>query len=305
MGSGTYVVAVSGGVDSMVLLDLLRQRPGVKLVVAHFDHGIRPDSHEDRKLVQDVAKRHGLTFVQGHGKLGKTASEATAREARYTFLHNVKEASGAKAIITAHHQDDLVETALLNIVRGTGRRGLTSLKSTDGIVRPLLDYDKVRIRDHAHNHKLAWREDSTNSDTKYLRNYLRLNIMPKLTPSQRAQVVILLNDLLGINDEIDAHMINLLHAQPGTHELNRAWFINLPHDVAREVVHAWLRHRGASELNRKLIEQLVVAMKTTAPGKRLDVDKHLELALTKDTIALKKRSTSVKPRIKKPTKAKH
>src|SRR5438132_889977 len=120
---GTYIVAVSGGVDSMVLLDLLRTKPELKLIVAHYDHGMRPNSTADRQLVQAVSKHHGLTFIYDQGKLGN-ASEATARRARYDFLHQVREASQARAIITAHHQDDLLETAILNILRGTGRRGL-------------------------------------------------------------------------------------------------------------------------------------------------------------------------------------
>src|SRR5690606_5271626 len=101
---GKYVVAVSGGVDSMVLLDLLRQKPKLELIVAHFDHGIRPDSAEDRKLVQRVAKHYDLPFVYAEGKLGPKASEALAREARYAFLRRVQAEQGAEAIITAHHQ---------------------------------------------------------------------------------------------------------------------------------------------------------------------------------------------------------
>src|SRR4051794_19867846 len=117
---GSYVVAVSGGVDSMALLHYLQTRPGIKLTVAHFDHGIRDDSPEDRKLAQEVAKSYKLPFVYHEGRLGGEASEATARAARYDFLNKVRRSSQAQAIITAHHQDDLLETAILNMLRGTG-----------------------------------------------------------------------------------------------------------------------------------------------------------------------------------------
>src|SRR6185436_20114617 len=120
---GKYVVAVSGGVDSMVLLDLLRQKPKLELVVAHFDHGIREDSAQDRKLVQRIAKAYGLPFVHAKGNLGPKAGEALAREARYAFLRQVQADHDAKAIITAHHQDDMLKTAIMNLLRGTGRRG--------------------------------------------------------------------------------------------------------------------------------------------------------------------------------------
>jgi tRNA(Ile)-lysidine synthetase-like protein len=124
---GRYVVAVSGGVDSVVLLDALSKLPNLELVVAHLDHGIREDSIEDRRFVASLAASYGLVFEYGEGRLGSGASEATAREARYNFLRGVKMKHDAKAIITAHHQDDLIETAILNMLRGTGRKGLTSL----------------------------------------------------------------------------------------------------------------------------------------------------------------------------------
>jgi tRNA(Ile)-lysidine synthase len=90
--TGSYVVAVSGGVDSVALLHMLAGRPGLKLTVAHFDHGIRPDSAEDRRHVQALAKELGLPFVYHVGELGPDASEAhSSGEARYAFLHRVRQ----------------------------------------------------------------------------------------------------------------------------------------------------------------------------------------------------------------------
>src|SRR5690348_16932946 len=106
---GKYIVAVSGGVDSMVLLNLLAKSKGLDLIIAHFEHGIRSDSKEDLELVRAAAAHYGLPFVWEHGHLGPNASEAAAREARYTFLRRVRAEHAAKAIVTAHHQDDLLE----------------------------------------------------------------------------------------------------------------------------------------------------------------------------------------------------
>src|SRR5215471_4228206 len=89
---GKYVVAVSGGVDSMVLLDVLKDVPGLQLVVAHYDHGMRGDSGQDRQLVQEAAAHYGLPFAYEEGKLGVRTSEAAARDARYQFLRRVREA---------------------------------------------------------------------------------------------------------------------------------------------------------------------------------------------------------------------
>jgi tRNA(Ile)-lysidine synthase len=94
LSPGKYVAAVSGGVDSMVLLDLLRNIPDVELIVAHFDHGIRPDSAEDRQLVERVCAQYGVAFEYAEGHLGKKASEATARAARYSFLRRKTRPTG-------------------------------------------------------------------------------------------------------------------------------------------------------------------------------------------------------------------
>src|SRR5688572_19923887 len=182
---GKYVVAVSGGVDSMVLLDLLRQKSKLELIVAHFDHGVREESARDRKLVQRIAKSYGLPFFYAEGNLGPKVGEALAREARYAFLRKIQEEQGAEAIITAHHQDDMLETAIMNLLRGTGRRGLSSLKSREGLVRPLLDWTKKDVREYAEEHDLVWAEDSTNDDDRYLRNYIRHNILSRFTKEGR------------------------------------------------------------------------------------------------------------------------
>lgn len=286
VGAGRYVVGVSGGVDSMVLLDLMRQRPGAELIIAHFDHGIRPDSVEDRKLVGQYAGRYQIPFVYDEGHLGPRVNEASAREARYAFLRKVAEATNAKAIMTAHHQDDVLETALINMLRGTGRRGLTSLRSTDGIMRPLLPYNKQQILDYAQNHAIPWNEDSTNSDTRYLRNHLRHNVIPGIRDGQRAQLLILIDQLADINDELDAHLINMLHVQPSSDEIDRQWFIHLPHDVAKEIVHAWFRRHGVKNIQKRTIERLLVAMKTAQPGSTFHVDKHHDLRVGKQRLAL-------------------
>lgn len=177
-----YVVAVSGGVDSMVLLDMMVKAGGHELVVAHFDHGIRADSREDALLVAEAAERYGLHFETRREELGETASEALARDRRYAFLRSVAKKNGA-AIVTAHHLDDLVETVAINITRGTGWRGVAVLDSD--IVRPLLDIDKATLLDYAARNSITWREDETNSSDAYLRNRLRQKAQVLTTDDKR------------------------------------------------------------------------------------------------------------------------
>lgn len=278
---GRYVVAVSGGVDSMVLLDLLRLYPGVQPIVAHFDHGIRENSAEDRAFVHEAARRHGLPFVFDCRELGPAASEAAAREARYAFLRAAQKASGAAAIVTAHHLDDVLETAILNLLRGTGRKGLASLTSGEGIVRPLLRVPKSEIIDYARRHHLLWREDSTNTDTNYLRNHVRHNILPQWSETDRRRLLELVRQQERLNGTIDGELAARL--QP---ELDRKWFIMLPHAVAREVMAAWLRTHNLRDFDRPTIERLTVAAKILAPGKRADVLSGVALLISREKLAL-------------------
>jgi tRNA(Ile)-lysidine synthetase-like protein len=278
---GKYVVAVSGGVDSMVLLDLLTRIPNLELVVAHFEHGVREDSMEDLRLVQTAAARYGLPFVYARGNLGAGVSEADARAARYAFLHQTRQEHGAAGIVTAHHQGDVVETALLNMLRGTGRRGLSSLKSTDTIVRPLLAHTKQELLNYAAVNNILWHEDSTNSDERYLRNYLRHTVVPKMTPAQHAALLAHIAKAQQLNHEIDA----ALHRYIQSGRLDRRWFIMLPHAVSAEVMAAWLRHNRAA-FDRRSIDRLVVFGKTATPGKHADIDKNIKLHVGKEHITL-------------------
>ena len=283
---GKYVVAVSGGVDSVVLLDLLQGRAGVKLVVAHFDHGIRADSREDRLFVQELAEKYSLPFVFNEGHLGMRASEARARAARYKFLRQVKAAAGAQAIVTAHHEDDLLETAILNLLRGTGRKGLSSLKSTGEIYRPLLGVPKQALIDYAKTHNLEWREDPTNADVAYLRNYIRHKLLPRFDTEARRQFRQIIDSAHRTDAEIDELLANQLHLQPTRDQLDRHWLIMLPHAVAKEALAAWLRVHGINGFDKKTIGRIVTAAKTYAPGKQIDVDATHIILVKKTALAL-------------------
>jgi tRNA(Ile)-lysidine synthase len=288
-----YVVAVSGGVDSIVLLHILRNRlqadASTSLVVAHFDHGIREDSAEDRRLVGRLAKSYGLPFVYSEGHLGAEASELTARDARYAFLQKVKLNAHATYIATAHHEDDVFETAIINLLRGTGRKGLSSLRSRDDLYRPLLSTPKTHIRKYADRHQLEWREDSTNESDDYLRNYVRHNILPKFDEQARDHLRRVLSTAYETNEEIDSLLAEQLHLQPAGDILDRQWFIMLPHIVSREIMAAWLRRLGVAGFDRKTLERTTIAAKTYLPGKHIDVNARFVIAVYADRLVMRAR----------------
>lgn len=287
--AGKYVVAVSGGVDSVVLLHLLASRPDMQLTVAHFDHGIREDSAEDRRLVQALAERYGLPFVYHAAALGPDTGEALAREARYRFLHQVRETVGAEAVVTAHHQDDLLETVILNLLRGTGRRGLSSLKSTDIVRRPLLGVSKKELLRYAKGEGLKWREDSTNTDERYVRNYLRWHILPRFAEADREALLAINRKAQELNRQITLQINDYLHGQPAVGMLDRHDFILLPHSLAREVMAEWLLRNTGAELSRAMLERLVTAAKAGRAGSKVDVDAAYWLQISRDVLALQAR----------------
>lgn len=283
---GKYVVAVSGGVDSVALLDILAGQPGVNLTVAHFDHGIRGDSHLDNRLVSQLAAKYKLPFVYSKVNLGAGASEDQARRARYDFLHQVQKAVGAEAIVTAHHQDDLIETAIINMIRGTGRRGITSLRDHRHLRRPMLHLPKADIKNYALDQGLTWREDSTNSDMTILRNYVRGSIVPRLGAKGRAELLNHIGHMSVVNRAVDNDLMVYLHLQPSRQVLDRHMFVQLPHNLSLEVMASWLRSHGISGYTSRQLEQIVARAKTLEPGKQIMLNGQYRILLGAEAIAL-------------------
>lgn len=189
MPTGSIVLAaVSGGIDSMVMADILfrlRRDLQIELAIASFDHGLRPESGSDLAFVRAWAERHDLLFFGGAKDVaalsdGKNVEDIARRE-RYAFLRSVAVKLGACVIATAHHRGDQAETVLLHLLRGSGVTGLVGIHpSRDGVVRPLLCADRNDIAEYAATNNIEYREDYTNSTTKYLRNKIRLELLPAL-----------------------------------------------------------------------------------------------------------------------------
>ncbi len=182
--AGGAVVAVSGGADSLALLDLLCRSPAagaLALVVGHVDHGIHPMSAEVAARVRDAAARYGLRFQERALGLGPDATETLARERRYAALEDIVRAAGARLLFTGHHQDDQVETVLMRVLMGSGPAGLAGMASRRGrIVRPLLPFTSAELRAHAAAAGLVPWEDPANRDPRHLRSWLRTALLPAL-----------------------------------------------------------------------------------------------------------------------------
>jgi tRNA(Ile)-lysidine synthase len=220
-----YIIAVSGGLDSITLLYLLvkltsgeadsSDRPELdelaklnitdksQIIAVHVNHQIRPDSDKTEDFVRRICEQYQVQFHSTKLKL-KNSSEDEARRERYLALNQAKLKFKASAIITAHNQNDAMETAIINLVRGTGWRGICALNSTGEIIRPLLSLSRLEITKIAAEANLIWHEDSTNSDESYLRNKIRKSILPKFSKDETEQLSLIINNLVTTKKDVDA-----------------------------------------------------------------------------------------------------
>lgn len=191
-GGQSVLCALSGGVDSVVLLHLLLQC-GVRVEAAHVEHGIRGESsRRDCRFVQELCRTWGVPLHVIHLDVPAQAAkegrgiEETARAMRYDFLWKTREARRLETLATAHHLNDQAETVLMHLIRGASPVGLSGMRERDGaLIRPLLPFSRAQIEQYAQENHLPHVEDETNADIAYTRNYIRHELIPcmeKLNP---------------------------------------------------------------------------------------------------------------------------
>lgn len=295
---GKYVVAVSGGVDSMVLLDILRRQPDLKLVVAHVNHGIRPDASEDKELVHRYAMSHNIEFIHTEVKLRASASEALARQVRYDFLQQCRSMYKADAIVTGQHQDDLVETAIINLLRGTGWRGLAILVHTPGILRPLINLRKSELIVYAKEHNVPWREDSTNTDQHYLRNYVRHNLLPRLQEHDAKWFEKILRRIRKqqvLRRTIEEELNSAIHYDPKTRSaiVQRHLLIMADITTAYELLQQAFRRATSTSVPRPLAESALLFARVAKVGKMMPLDNNWRLSVTARQLIVEPRQPMV------------
>ena len=180
------LVAVSGGADSVAMLHLLHElssKNDFSLVVAHYNHGLRGvESDADQAFVEDLAARLDLPAVFGHGTLSLSNVEEEARRQRYSFLRESAESHRCERIATGHTREDQAETVLMRVLRGCGLDGLRGVlaEREDGVIRPLLNISRSELRRYLSAKGVSHREDSSNTNLGFLRNRIRLEVMPLL-----------------------------------------------------------------------------------------------------------------------------
>lgn len=274
--SGPIVLAVSGGLDSMVLLDAAAATlPADALTVATFDHATGPAATAAQRLVEERAVSLGLGVLSGRAAFAPTG-EAALREARWSFLRGVASRRKA-AICTAHTRDDQIETVLMRALRGAGARGLAALFADGPIRKPLLDFSRAELERYAEAMELSWAEDPSNTSRRYLRNRLRHELLPALRrvhPGIDRELLSIATDAASWRREVEA----LVEDAEGIHVFEDGTGVDV--DVALFDGHSvkgaavlWpaIAARGGATLDRRGIERIAAFSVSGRAGTRVQL----------------------------------
>jgi len=312
------VVAVSGGMDSVTLLDLLyylSTKYNFKLVVAHFNHKIRPNSDEDEEFVRQLAKSYGLEFYYSSGKVKEYARkngmsiEVAARNLRYNFFEKTSRTIKADLLATAHNSDDNIETFFINLLRGSGLTGLSGipeirqLVKNVRIIRPLLSFSKVDIKNYADERKLKWKEDITNTWLEYTRNKVRLELIPflreKFNPAITDNIMRVTSFLQGADEFISQNIIDFYNIVAENAE-NQKVIVKIPllnsynKYIQGEIISYLIKKNYELEhLNFNQIES-ILDLKSKETGAICEVNKMITCYKDRNTLIFTKNQIPIK-----------
>jgi tRNA(Ile)-lysidine synthase len=318
------LVAVSGGPDSAALLHLLhelREELGLRLEVAHLQHGIRGDeAREDARFVAALAEQLGLPFHLKEidlptmkTKAGKGNLEELARAERYRFFADVVRERKLDKVATAHTRNDQAETVLMWMLRGAGMKGLGGIEPlhlikpnpSDGsesltVVRPLIEVSKAEILEFLHERNLSYRVDRTNQDPALLRNWIRLDLLPSLQGRTGANIAERLSrQATLIRDEdrlLDQLAQQRYDAMGGAKGLDRRMLLREPKALQRRVLRLWIEQmRGHLRgLDFVHVEELLRLIESKTPQGRISIPGGWDFVREYEALRLAKRAPGFK-----------
>ena len=240
------ILALSGGIDSMVLANLLLKAKA-QFVLAHCNFHLRgEESDGDEQFVREFAERNGLTLyvkqfeTEQYAAEHKLSIEMAARDLRYAWFEELRRELGYDNIAVAHHADDQLETFFINLFRGAGIRGLKGMQPINGnIIRPLLNTSREEIHQYAIENGIQWREDHTNAETQFLRNKIRHELLPVIDGISKEGRASILKSISHLASE------NELYRELVKEKLDSLRFTR--NDVSEQLLFEWLRDYGFNE----------------------------------------------------------
>lgn len=266
------MVAVSGGVDSVAMLHALIS-VGKKPVVLHFHHGWREESDLDRSFVKSLAAGYGLKFMSAKARTSSAVKkqETEARRQRYDFFAKAAAKVKIQELVLAHQADDQVETYLLHLLRGSGAgsQGMRSQTSRDGLVllRPWLSVWREEIVCYARFHHLAWKEDSSNRDVRYRRNFIRHRLVPYLKKNISSQISRNLLRAAEIYQAEQTFWEDLCHSDALSIRLSVAYLKSLPLARQRRTLLLWLQQWRVRDISFQDVEAVRGLLEQRLPAK--------------------------------------
>ena len=263
------LVALSGGADSLALLDVLcRERDNgmLALAAAHFEHGIRgKESIADAEFCKKLCAEKGVLFIPGRANVPEIARrtgeglETCARNLRHRFLEQTANMLGCDLIALAHHMDDQVETVLMHMLRGAGPEGASGMRRLSGkLYRPLLSVRKSEITEYLAEAGMTWREDATNAVPDNPRNALRLNAIPALEGiyPQGARAIARFAENIAVESDYVSKMADVFYEER-TEQLPHGWRIDISGNCEEALLRRTLRRLIGPDLTQAKLNELV------------------------------------------------
>ncbi len=298
-----YLLAISGGLDSMCLARLLKLA-GFSFTMAHCNFGLRgEESNGDEAFIRELASRWAVpVFVKNMDTKGYAAKEGistqmAARELRYQWFEEILKEHQMEGILVAHHADDQLETILLNLLRGTGIEGIYGMAEVRGsIIRPLLPFRRSQLEHFAAQENLDWREDSSNALSDYKRNFLRNEVVPLLKQFDPMAVENLHQSFFRLKDAGKA-FFHLYDQWLSGHLVSDGDFQCFPLKALenvpgqRSLLFYWLREFG---FNASQMDDLLVSISLGEAGKRFESEEYL-VNLDRDYIYMGKKNPDIEP----------
>lgn len=290
-----YILAISGGIDSMVLLDLF-MKGSYNFVVVHFNHQKRMDSNLDHELIQSICKLHDVSYHYIKLNIKNGNFQEQARQIRYQHLQEVAKNHHTNHIVTAHHLDDLAETVLMKLMRGSNLLGYSGMRDVflmDGFYyyKPLLHVSKEEIYNYAADNQVDFLEDSSNQGDDYLRNRIRHHIIPKLKEERNflTQIKKYSDQLYTTFDYVRKSSLAFLDGK-NNFKLDR--FISLHEAVKKDVISYLLETYSIYKSTEK-IDNIIKQISSKKPHIEIKLDKEYDLLKTYNDVFIKRRENNL------------
>lgn len=286
----TYIVGVSGGADSMALLDLVR-RQGIKVIVAHVNYNLREDTQEDYDVVHNYCMHYGIPFAYKEVVHEEHSGnfQAEAREIRYNFYKELYVKYHASGVILGHHYDDHVETIYMYFQRGSQSDyiGIAPKSIVKGMVilRPLLDMRKQELREYCHEHAIKFHDDYTNFMTDFERDRVRNTILNHYSDEDKQALVLKAEEM---NQKIAQEMIVIDQLLENYHQRGFLLLSELPEDATRFFFHFFNEKIDAKKISQHLIKEALHQLHSEQPNIAFALPEGYQLVKAYDRFWLEK-----------------